>query len=108
LIVLINQNCISAYFIFCSFKAFVGNHVTFSQDWQFRQVFGRYFVREEVFMATMKQLSKKLTDLSYNTGKEGLNPTQILALSRVAFDFSQHLSLSLVICSSAQKNFKIE
>lgn len=65
------------------FQAFVGNHVTFSQDWQFRQTFGRYFVREDVLITALKQLSKRLIELSSITGKDGLNPTQILALSRV-------------------------
>ena len=77
-------------------QAFVGNHVTFSQDSRFRQTFGQRHVREGVMVVSLKQLSTMLSDLSHVTGKDSTPPTLILVLSRVAIDFRQHLAQSLV------------
>lgn len=79
----------------------------FSQDSQFRQTFGRHFVREEVLIASLKQLSVMLSDLGNSTGKDGAPPTLTLVLSRVAFDFSQHLAQSLVSNQSPPNSFNM-
>lgn len=76
--------------------AFVGNHVTFSQDYQFRQTFGRRHVREGVFIMSLKKLSIMLSNLCNATGKDNASPTLILVLSRVAIDFNQNLAQSLL------------
>ncbi|XP_046444096.1 vacuolar protein sorting-associated protein 51 homolog isoform X3 [Daphnia pulex] len=81
---------------FVALTAFVGNHVTFSQDSQFRQTFGRRYVREEVLVQSLSKLSTMLANLSNVTGKDSASPTLILVLSRVAIDFSQNLAQSLL------------
>lgn len=74
----------------------MGNHVSFSLDWQFRQNFGRRFVREGVLMKPLKQLAAMLTDAGHGSSKDSAASPRILILSRVAIDFSQQLSHSLV------------
>lgn len=71
--------------------------MTFSQDWQFRQTFGRRHVREGVLIASLKQLTTMLLDMSQHVGKDSASPTLVLVLSRVAVDFNQNLAQSLVI-----------
>lgn len=73
----------------------MGNHVTFSNDWQFRQTFGRKYVREGVLVKLLKELCTMLTN-PIGSGKDSGSPTRILVLSRVAIDFSQQLAPSLV------------
>lgn len=83
----------------------MGNHVTFSQDSQFRQKFGRQFVREKVLIISLRQLSTMLSEIGHQTGKDSAPPTLILVLSRVAIDFSQNLSQSLVSINNKKLHF---
>lgn len=90
---------------FVALTCFIGSHVNFAQDWQFRQTFGRHHVREEVLMKPLIVLSKMLSDLGQVSGRDSSPPSLILVLSRVAIDFNQHLTQSLL--SLVEEQFDI-